>query len=112
MRSYVEGEGLGVVSDLLLEHVRYIDPERTEGRVPVHANAHRNTRCGAVADEDFLKEGPADDVAFVLGPIGCEAIGYCLEDVVAFIVYAGLQIKQIAVPVSGCPLYPSDAADE
>ena len=53
MCSYVEGEALGVITGLLQEHVSEIDPERTEGRVPVDADTHRNARLRRIAEELF-----------------------------------------------------------
>src|SRR5688500_6873106 len=53
--SYIEGEKLGVIPLGLDKGPSYIDPERTERRVPVDPEADRDARPGGIAEIEFLE---------------------------------------------------------
>src|SRR5687767_14587379 len=51
--SYIEGEKLGVIPLGLDKGPSYIDPEWTEGRVPIDPEADRDARPGGIAEIEF-----------------------------------------------------------
>src|SRR4029453_19331467 len=70
--SYVEAEKFGVVALLLEQRLGEVDPQRAEGRNPVHTDADRQPRLRRIADEYLLEARRGVKLRRVrnIGPVG------------------------------------------
>src|ERR1044071_3989179 len=62
---YVELEEFGVVTLLFDQGFCEIEPERTERRYPVYANADGDARLGRIAQKEFLEAGRGIEFCYV-----------------------------------------------